>query len=109
VLRAPPRWTPQIVEFVQLVNAAWDASGRRLERRDLTSWYRDAATNARVGGMANSQHQWGLALDVLPNARGRAFARAAGAIGLIVINEGDHFHIQRFPGGTCGAFCGPRP
>ena len=108
-LRPPPRWTPQIVAFVDRVESAWQSSGRELRREDVTSWYRDPHTNARVGGMAGSQHQWGLALDVLPNKRGRAFAAAAGAAGLIVINEGDHFHLQRFAGGTCGAFCGPRP
>lgn len=36
---------------------------RGADRLTLTSWYRDANTNARVGGVPTSLHKIGLAID----------------------------------------------
>lgn len=66
----------------------------------VTSWYRSPQENQRVGGAARSQHLLGLAIDVLPDRGGAAFAQAAQAQGMTILNEGDHFHIQAFPAGV---------
>jgi len=104
-VEAPPFWTAEIGDFVQRVNAAWIAAGAPAVR--LTSWWRSRYRNAVVGGHPNSQHLTGLAIDVSRDAAGSAFANAAAAYGLVPINEGDHWHIQRFPaGGGQGLCCG---
>ena len=64
----------------------------------VTSWWRSAATNARVGGASTSQHLLGTAFDVVgpdPGAIARAFASA----GFVVIPESDHVHVQAWPAG----------
>jgi len=62
----------------------------------VTSWLRSRKYNAQVGAVANSPHLLGLAVDiVLDNQNDRAdFELMAKGIGLLVIHEGDHLHVQ---------------
>jgi hypothetical protein len=109
-LLAPPGWTPEIVDFARRVNAAYSASGspRVNSAIGVSSWWRSRADNGRVGGMPNSQHLSGLAIDV-PTAWSAAdrFAANAQRAGLVVVFEGDHWHIQRYAvSGVRGLCCG---
>jgi uncharacterized protein YcbK (DUF882 family) len=92
----------QIRRFAELVDAAWSMAGQPPVR--LTSWYRDPANNARVGGHPQSQHLLALAIDFLPDHAGARLADAARSVGLVVIDEGDHFHVQRFPSGQTPSY-----
>lgn len=58
----------------------------------VTSWWRSPWHNAEVGGVKASLHLLGLAWDVVPVTDGNAAKLAA--LGLTVINEGDHLHSQ---------------
>jgi hypothetical protein len=102
-LQAPPALTPEIGDFVQLVNAAWHYSGRPPVR--LTSWWRTRSQNASVAGHPNSQHLTGLAIDLLPDDAGQRFAQLARMVGLVVVDEGDHFHVQRYAAGASRGLC----
>ena len=66
----------------------------------VTSLQRSPAHNAKVGGVANSQHIPGTAGDVViaDQARRRAYMDAARRAGLEVIDEGDHIHAELPPG-----------
>lgn len=69
----------------------------------VTSGQRTAAKNAAVGGVADSQHLAGTAVDVTgsPDAIAQA-TKVAQASGLEAINEGTHLHIELPPGKTYG-------
>jgi len=57
----------------------------------VTSWFRTPFKNERVGGVALSKHQFGLAMDCVPaNEKTMAIMRQVGF--KIVIHEGDHIH-----------------
>jgi len=72
---------------------------------NLTSWYRDPATNARVGGAPQSQHLLGLAIDVDGDpAELDRFAVLAQHVGLTAVLEQSHLHIQALPAGRAAAF-----
>lgn len=67
----------------------------------VTSWGRTATRNRTVGGGADSNHLGWLAVDVVADdrtllPRARTFARR---LGLEVIPEGDHWHIEPLPPG----------
>lgn len=67
----------------------------------VSSLERTPAHNAKVGGVANSQHTRGTAGDVVftdPQAKAR-YMDAARRAGLEVIDEGDHVHAELPPGG----------
>lgn len=67
----------------------------------VSSLQRTPEHNARVGGVANSQHISGTAGDVVipdPAAR-RQFMDAVRAKGLEAIDEGDHVHVELPPRG----------
>lgn len=71
----------------------------------VTSLQRTPERNARVGGVANSQHIPGTAGDVVfrdPQAKA-AYMQAARSAGLEVIDEGDHVHAELPPGARRGA------
>jgi hypothetical protein len=65
-------------------------------RGSVTSWLRTADRNLAVGGVANSLHRVGLAMDVVHDGPvDVVFAdRMADALGLVVIREADHDHLQ---------------
>jgi hypothetical protein len=65
-------------------------------RGSVTSWIRTTARNHTAGGVIDSPHTFGLAVDVvydvpLPYERASALADN---LGLAVIREKDHDHIQ---------------
>ena len=70
----------------------------------VTSGKRTPQRNAEVGGVPNSQHIAGTAIDILP-PRGMTPAQvkagfAARGVDVDVIDEGDHYHIQGARGTT---------
>lgn len=62
----------------------------------VTSWYRSHKRNKSVGGVENSLHLCGLAVDiVLDNDSDKeSFIKRAQRFGLRIIDEGHHLHIQ---------------
>ncbi len=62
----------------------------------VTSWLRSRRHNTDVGGVKDSRHLLGLAVDVVfdPGVDTTDFALLASGIGLEVIVEGDHLHVQ---------------
>lgn len=84
----------------------------------VTSWWRDRAVNAAVGGAPTSQHLIGLAIDLQPTKPGAdaaELARLAGSltaafhgagVGMQAINEWSarrHVHVQKSPAGVWDA------
>ena len=65
----------------------------------ITSWYRSPKRNKRVGGAASSMHLLGLAVDVVLDSREdvNSFTLLAKRMGLWVLDEQDHIHIQEVP------------
>ena len=65
----------------------------------ITSWKRSPAHNKAVGGVADSWHLQGLAMDVVFDNRGdyKEFAKACGDAGLHAWIESDHVHVQAPP------------
>lgn len=61
-----------------------------------TSGYRTAKRNTAVGGVPDSRHRLWLAVDVVldDEAETAAFIKEAKRQGLVVVDEGDHLHIQ---------------
>lgn len=97
---------PQLVEFVSRFNRA-AAALAGVPDLELESWYRDSATNARVGGASTSQHLLGLAVDIggtpgYPISRQARIwvADAMRAVGLVPVDEGNHVHVQAYVRGT---------
>lgn len=62
----------------------------------VTSWLRSRKHNAAVGGVRDSRHLYGLAVDVVLDDPGERqfFITEATRFGLQVIDEGDHLHVQ---------------
>ncbi len=106
MLRAPPFRTAEINGFLRLLGICLQAA--EFPRVRFTSWWRDRAENARVGGHPNSQHLTGLAVDVAQRGATEgveAFIAACEAVGLVVIDEGDHWHIQRYAASAARGLC----
>jgi hypothetical protein len=62
----------------------------------VTSWIRSKKHNKDVGGVDNSLHQIALAVDTIHDTledKARAI-KLGRRIDLLVIDEGDHLHIQ---------------
>lgn len=100
----PPRWTPEVAEFLALVEATSRDLGEPLS---CTSWFRTVPENVRVGGDPHSQHLMGLAVDVLPPQDRKQRTRLlelARSHGLVPIDEGDHVHLQRYDASPPGAY-----
>jgi len=78
----------------------------------VTSWYRSAADNVRVGGAVNSQHRYATAFDLagpfLRTSARNAVASRLRAQSFFVLDEGDHLHVQAFPAGALSR-AGVRP
>jgi hypothetical protein len=68
----------------------------------VTSYYRSAESNRRVGGMPDSQHQLGTAVDlVAPFGEFDPFVLAqAEAVGLTLVPERSHLHVQLWRAGV---------
>jgi hypothetical protein len=62
----------------------------------VTSWTRSLSHNTAVGGVKNSAHLFGLAVDVVYDAPQPlpAATERARRLGLKLIREGDHDHLQ---------------
>lgn len=63
----------------------------------VTSWLRSRKHNAQVGGVANSQHLTGEAVDIVLDDTNQTAEFQTWALrnGLQVIIEGDHLHVQQ--------------
>lgn len=98
--RWPPDWMlreylwyyQQLIERVNWAAGAFPDIG-------LSSWFRDEASNAAVGGHPFSQHRLGFAVDLTTAWKGELADRIRSA-GLIPLVEGDHVHVQIFLAGT---------
>lgn len=67
----------------------------------VTSYWRDPASNAAVGGLPDSQHLIGLGIDlVMPPEKLNEAASALAARGLIAVLYPTHLHVQAWPAGT---------
>lgn len=112
--------SPYFIEFQQMLTRGAQQYARLAPGASLkvTSWWRDRARNAAVGGAATSQHLIGLALDLQPtkpNATEPELARLAGVLaaamnsvggGLTAVNEWSsrrHVHVQKSPAGVWDA------
>lgn len=63
----------------------------------VTSGYRTPEHNAKVGGVPNSRHTTGQAVDLVPRpgeTMGQLHTRLSAVPGIKAINEGDHVHVQ---------------
>lgn len=62
----------------------------------VSSWIRAKAHNKTVGGVQNSYHLIGLGMDVILEDQSTVtdFKASALALGIKVINEGYHLHLQ---------------
>lgn len=63
-----------------------------------TSGYRTPERNKAVGGVANSKHLTGEAVDLVPRpgeTMSQLYERVRKARGAKALNEGDHVHVQR--------------
>jgi len=101
--RPPPALAGPLAPWLAELRTKLNAAVGR-ERVSWVNWWRSSAHNARVGGAASSQHLLGLAVDIVPEARARArIAQALRSQGLVVVDEGDHLHVQLSPTGTWNA------
>lgn len=62
----------------------------------VTSWIRSKSRNEALGGVSDSRHLAGLAVDVVLDSAldGAGFQSLCVALDLQVISESDHFHVQ---------------
>jgi len=100
-VHAPP------FEFFRILGPAFnfmlpraDLAVRLFPGTQVTSWYRDAPTNLRVGGSPFSQHRLGLAFDAVPPlGQTPAYLEFVRRLGLRATEELDHVHTQTFERG----------
>jgi len=99
---------PPLIFFTvdQFVPGIWPIFLEKADRAILpgstvTSWYRNPAHNASVGGLVQSQHQLGTAFDVVPpDGRLQEQAAKLRAEGFIATVELRHVHAQAFEKGA---------
>jgi len=62
----------------------------------VSSWFRSKRRNKYVGGVDDSMHLLGLAVDVFLDDKEdlQAFKQACWRLKLKCLDEGDHLHIQ---------------
>lgn len=91
-------WFPFIVNFY------WKAAGvffRFPGRVGVSSWFRTPEKNRIEGGARESQHLFGLAMDLTgPADLLPAITTVAQQNHLIAVQERGHVHIQAFPAGA---------
>lgn len=67
----------------------------------VSSWWRSAVDNRRVGGHPDSQHLLGLALDLVGEEEElRDLLFDVRQVGMIAVMEATHLHIQLLPAGV---------
>ncbi len=93
-LGVPSWWRPYVARFVETAYPL----GTDLEVT-VTSWQRTRSRNREVGGADASQHLIATAWDVAGGDM-RVYAARARAAGLVVIDEGDHVHVQLYTAGV---------
>lgn len=93
----PTWWRPYVVEFVKRAYPI----GEDLNVA-ISSFHRTRSKNTEVGGAESSQHLLAIAWDVVGPDVALYAARARRA-GLVVVEEGDHVHVQRFARGVLPA------
>lgn len=116
VLRAPPPPRRIVSFFEGIIPGFWgrwlSAATWALREIDadtggdtvITSWYRSPSQNVSASGEADSQHLFGLALDIVPGkpslqlAISEASARFQEA-GFVVVPVSTHLHVQTYPKG----------
>ena len=89
---------PQILGFLVSISRVEFPHGVR-----LTSWWRSAEDNRRVGGAPQSQHLLGLAFDIVVPGGSAERSRVIHSVthaGLIGVDERSHVHVQAFPAGA---------
>lgn len=88
-------WVPWIQQFVARVNSM------SLVGATVSSWWRGPSHNRNVGGSAESQHLFALAIDITGSRDKLArLQQQAFGVGLVPVMEGGHLHIQAFPAGA---------
>lgn len=67
-----------------------------LSRFRVTSWWRSPVSNAKVGGVEDSWHIFGMACDVVAETvlDMERIKKLAPKLGLEVIDETTHLHIE---------------
>lgn len=86
--RAVPGLLPEFVRRVNRIRGVTAA----------TSWYRSPERNREVGGARDSQHLFGLGVDLVGDLE--RIERDARAQGLIAKGFSRHVHIQGWPAGV---------
>ena len=78
----------RFADKVEFLGRRWQAS--------CSSWGRTAKRNEAVGGAFNSRHKDWLGADLVLDAEENkaALINDARALGLWVLDEGDHVHVQ---------------
>jgi len=91
-------WFPFILNFY------WKVAGvffRYPGRVGLSSWFRTPEMNRTAGGSPESQHLFGLAMDITANPALVSDVKiVAEQNGLVAVQERDHVHVQAFPAGA---------
>ena len=89
-----PKVTPQYLALCLAL--ARLATTRRIS---VTSWWRTDRHNEKVGGLTNSRHLIGLGVDIVldPGEDRAAVIADARELGLQVVDEGDHVHLELDP------------
>ncbi len=92
-VQAPPReiWTvvlPELQSYFRKIFQLQVDPGTL-----VTSWWRDQAVNAAVGGVPTSFHLWGLALDVVAPDPTFIIDQAF-FLGLEAFDSGTHVHLE---------------
>lgn len=86
------QWAPLLL-YIDVAEAL-----TRFPHHRITSWFRTRADNLRVGGHPDSQHLLGFAVDIAPKIPASQLRRWL-TQGLVILEEGDHTHVQLYPAG----------
>ncbi len=99
----PPTALLQTAWF-PLIFAFWIRAAelfRQVPGLNATSWFRTPDANRGVGGARESQHLFGLAMDIQTSKAGlRQTIGSARGVGLIPVDFGGYVHVQLFPAGA---------
>jgi len=91
-------WFPFILNFYWRVFGVFNQFPGQV---GVSSWFRTPEQNRLATGSAESQHLFGLAMDLVSARDGlESVAAAARRAGLVAVPERDHVHVQLFPKGV---------